>query len=220
MLACMPGHGGEMRTIVVASQKGGVGKTTLTGHLAVEAERQGVGPVAMIDTDPQANLSGWFGVREAETPVLVRLLPGGLRATLSALADAGIALCLIDTPPAITESIAATVGEADLVLIPAKPSPHDLRAVGATVDIVEKAKKPMIFVVNQAVSRSKLKVDAVRALSQHGPLAPVDVHNRVDFAASMTDGRTACEVDAKSPAAEEIHQLWAYIATRLDRVTK
>jgi chromosome partitioning protein len=174
----------------------------------------------MIDTDPQANLSGWFGVREAETPVLVRLLPGGLRATLSALADAGIALCLIDTPPAITESIAATVGEADLVLIPAKPSPHDLRAVGATVDIVEKAKKPMIFVVNQAVSRSKLKVDAVRALSQHGPLAPVDVHNRVDFAASMTDGRTACEVDAKSPAAEEIHQLWAYIATRLDRVTK
>jgi cellulose biosynthesis protein BcsQ len=39
----------------------------------------------MIDTDSQANLSGWFGVREAETPVLVRLLPGGLRATLEAL---------------------------------------------------------------------------------------------------------------------------------------
>jgi chromosome partitioning protein len=67
-----------------------VGKTTLTGHLEVEAERQGVGPVAMIDTDSQANLSGWFGVREAETPVLVRLLPGGLRATLEALKEAGI----------------------------------------------------------------------------------------------------------------------------------
>ncbi|MFC7556649.1 AAA family ATPase [Pseudoroseomonas wenyumeiae] len=78
---------GDVRTIVVASQKGGVGKTTLTGHLAVEAERQGVGPVAMIDTDPQANLSGWFGVREAETPVLVRLLPGGLRATLEVVMD-------------------------------------------------------------------------------------------------------------------------------------
>jgi chromosome partitioning protein len=43
----------------------------------------------------------------------------------------------------------------------------------------------------------------------------VDVHNRVDFAASMTDGRTACEAGAKSSAAEEITQLWAYIATRL-----
>jgi len=209
-----------LKTIVVASQKGGVGKTTLTGHLAVEAERQGMAPVAMIDTDPQANLSGWFGVREAETPVLVRVLPEGLRATLDALAEAGIAICFIDTPPAITESIASTVAEADLVLIPAKPSPHDLRAVGATVDLVERARKSMVFVVNQAITRSKLKVDAVRALSQHGPLAPVDVHNRVDFAASMTDGRTACEVDAKSPAADEITQLWTYIANRLERVSK
>jgi chromosome partitioning protein len=209
-----------LKTIVVASQKGGVGKTTLTGHLAVEAERQQVGAVAMIDTDPQGNLSGWFKVREAETPALVRVLPNGLRATLRALEDAGIALCLIDTPPAITESIAATVAEADLVLIPAKPSPHDLRAVGATVDIVEGAKKPMVFVVNQAVARTKIKTDAVRALSQHGPLAPVDIHNRVDFAASMTDGRTVGEIDEKSAAAEEITQLWAYIATRLERATR
>jgi chromosome partitioning protein len=114
-----------------------VGKTTLTGHLEVEAERQGIGPVAMIDTDSQANLSGWFGVREAETPVLVRLLPGGLRATLEALKEAGITLCLTDTPPAITESISATAGEADLVLIPAKPSPMISGPLGATVDLVE-----------------------------------------------------------------------------------
>jgi chromosome partitioning protein len=209
-----------LKTIVIASQKGGVGKTTLTGHLAVEAERQGIGAVAMIDTDPQGNLSGWFKVREAETPALVRVLPNGLRATLRALAEAGIDLCMIDTPPAITDSIASTVAEADLVLIPAKPSPHDLRAVGATVDIVEKAKKPMVFVVNQAVARSKLKTDAVRALSQHGPLAPVDVHNRVDFAASMTDGRTAGEIDPKSAAAAEITELWTYVAARLEKVAQ
>jgi chromosome partitioning protein len=208
----------EMKTLVVASQKGGVGKTTLTGHLAVEAERRGAGPVAMIDTDPQGNLTGWFGAREAETPVLARILPAGLTATLHALEEAGMALCFIDTPPAITESIASTVGLADLVLIPAKPSPHDLRAVGATVDIVEKAKRPMIFVVNQAIAKSRLKADAVRSLSQHGPLAPVDVHNRVDFAASMTDGRTAGEVEPKSPAATEISDLWTYIENRLGKL--
>ena len=43
----------SMRVIVFASQKGGSGKTTLSGHIAVEAERQGAGPVALIDTDPQ-----------------------------------------------------------------------------------------------------------------------------------------------------------------------
>jgi chromosome partitioning protein len=45
-----------MKTIVIASQKGGSGKTMLAAHLAVEAER--VGDVAwVIDTDRQATLS-------------------------------------------------------------------------------------------------------------------------------------------------------------------
>ncbi len=33
-----------MKTIVFASQKGGAGKTTLTAHLAVAAEKAGDGP--------------------------------------------------------------------------------------------------------------------------------------------------------------------------------
>jgi chromosome partitioning protein len=209
-----------MQTIVIASQKGGAGKTTLSSHLAVEAERQGVSPVAVIDTDPQAGLSGWFRVREAESPLLIRLLPEGLAATLERLAESGIPLCIIDTPPAITESIAATVALADLVVIPARPSPNDLRAVGATVDLVEEAGKPMVFVVNQAIARTKLKTDAIRALSQHGTLAPVEIHHRVEFASSMSDGRTASEINAASASAEEITALWTYLADRLARRKK
>jgi chromosome partitioning protein len=41
-----------MRTLVIASQKGGVGKTTIAEHLGVMAEAKGAGPVALIDTDP------------------------------------------------------------------------------------------------------------------------------------------------------------------------
>ncbi len=48
-----------MRTVVVASQKGGVGKTTIAGHLGVMAELSGDGPVALIDTDPQGSLASW-----------------------------------------------------------------------------------------------------------------------------------------------------------------
>jgi chromosome partitioning protein len=188
-------------TIVIASQKGGVGKTTLTGHLAVEAERQGVGRVAMIDTDPQANLTGWFGVREAETPTLARLLPSGIRATLDALKAAGIDMVFVDTPPAITETIAAAIAEADIVVIPTKPSPHDIRAIGATAELVERARRPMVFVVNQAIPRSKLKNDAIKALSQHGTLAAV-------------------EIDPDSAATGEITALWAYLAKRLEWVKR
>ena len=47
-----------MHVIAAVSRKGGVGKTTISGHLAVEAERLGDGPVALIDTDPQGSLGG------------------------------------------------------------------------------------------------------------------------------------------------------------------
>ncbi|MBU6252976.1 MAG: ParA family protein, partial [Alphaproteobacteria bacterium] len=38
-----------MRVIALASQKGGTGKTTLAGHLAVQAHRAGAGPVVLIE---------------------------------------------------------------------------------------------------------------------------------------------------------------------------
>ena len=47
------------------------------------------------------------------------------------------------------------------------------------------------------------------------PVAPVVVHQRTDFAASMTDGRTRDEVNQESRSAHEIEQLWAYISDRL-----
>jgi chromosome partitioning protein len=46
-----------MQIITMASRKGGAGKTTLTCHLAVEAEQCGNGPVAIIDTDDMAGLT-------------------------------------------------------------------------------------------------------------------------------------------------------------------
>lgn len=208
-----------MRIIAFASQKGGVGKTTLAGHLAVEAERQGAGPVALLDTDPQGSLAAWWNVRKAEIPLFARAEIGNLSPQLAALARDGIKLVVIDTPPAITENIRAVVTAADLVLIPTRPSPHDLRAVGATVDLVATARKPMVFIVNGATSRrAKITADAAIALSQHGTVAPVTVHQRVDFAVSMIDGRTAGELDPTSNSAREITELWNYVNARAKTV--
>jgi chromosome partitioning protein len=209
-----------MRIVAFVSQKGGVGKTTLAGHLAVEAERQGAGPVALLDTDPQGSLASWWNVRTAETPIFVRGELSNLRGQLDQLDAAGVGLVIIDTPPAITENIATVVRQADLVVIPTRPSPHDLRAVGATVDLVEGTGKPMVFVVNGATTRAKINGDAAIALSQHGTVAPVTVHHRIDFAVSMIDGRTVGELDTHSNSAREVTELWNYVNTRLGKSVK
>ena len=206
-----------MRTLVLASQKGGVGKTTLAGHLAVMAEMQKAGPVALIDTDPQGSLSSWWNERQAETPLFASVDTGNLTNHLKDLAKAGVKLAIIDTPPAVTDTIQQVLAVADLVLIPTRPSPHDLRAVGSTVELVEQAGKRMIFVVNGAAARAKITGEAAVALSQHGTVAPVTIYQRTDFAASMIDGRTVQEIDAKSRSAEEVGKLWSYVFTQIQK---
>ncbi len=207
-----------MRIIAVTSQKGGSGKTTLSGHLAVEAERAGAGPVALIDTDPQGSLSEWWNEREANAPAFAQTAIGSLEQDLNKLREQGFRLAIIDTPPAITRSIQAVVTRADLVIIPTRPSPHDLRAAGATVDLVERAGKPLMFVVNGATARARLTGEAAIALSQHGTVAPTIVHNRQDFAASMIDGRTVMEAATGGKSHAEISELWAYVADRIARL--
>lgn len=209
-----------MKTIVIASQKGGVGKTTIAAHLAVTAELDGFGPVVLIDTDPQGSLSAWWNSREATVPALASASLTELAAKLDALATAGFKLAIIDTPPAITAAIRDVVKMADLVLIPTRPSPHDLRAVGSTVDLAKEAGRAFLFAVTQAKPTARITVQAVAALSAHGIVAPAIVHDRVDYAASMVDGRTVSETDRKGRSAEEIKQLLSFVLARLHAKTK
>lgn len=206
-----------MRVLAFASQKGGSGKTTLSGHVAVQAERAGAGPVVLIDIDPQGSLSDWWNEREAETPAFAHTTVSRLMTDLEDLRAKGFKLAVIDTPPAITVAIQSVVAVADLVVVPTRPSPHDLRAAGATVDLVERAGKPLVFVVNAATPRAKITFEAAIALSQHGTVAPVTLHHRTDFAASMIDGRTVMEVDPNGKSAGEIETLWTYLSDRLEK---
>jgi chromosome partitioning protein len=208
-----------MRVIAVASQKGGTGKTTLCGHLAVQAERTGAGPVALIDTDPQGSLSDWWNARGPETPAYVQTSLATLTQDLAALREAGVKLVFIDTPPALTLAIVDVVKNSDLVLIPVRPSPHDLAAAGATVDLVERLGKPLVFIVNGASPRARITSEAAIALSQHGTVATDFVHHRSDFASSMIDGRTVMELPRALRSSAEIEALWRYVARRIERLS-
>ena len=212
--------GSGLQVVALASQKGGAGKTTLAGHLAVQALRTGNGPVALVDTDPQGSIAGWGRARRADEPVVFPATARQLPGVITRLSHEGYGLLFVDTPPAVTEAISEVVRLSDLVIIPTRPSPHDLRAVGATVDIVEEHERSMVFVVNSATRGARITAEAAVALSQHGTVAPVTIHHRVDYAASMIDGRTVMELSDESRSAKEIVTLWEYVAERLDRVRR
>ncbi len=206
-----------MRILAIASQKGGSGKTTLSGHLAVQAQRVGAGPVVLMDIDPQGSLSDWWNERNETHPAFAHTTVARLAVDLATLREQGFKLAVIDTPPAITTAIQSVLQVAELVVIPTRPSPHDLRAVSATVDMCTRAGKPLIFVVNAATPRARITADATVALSHHGTVAPVVVHQRIGLAASMIDGRTVMEVDPRGRSASEIVALWSYVADHLEK---
>jgi chromosome partitioning protein len=92
--------------------------------------------------------------------------------------------------------------------------------VGSTVDIAQETGRPFAFAVTQAKPTARLTVQAVAALSAHGAVAPAIVHDRVDYAASMVDGRTVQETDPRGRSAQEIAELFVFVQARINEKTK
>ena len=109
-----------MKTIIIANQKGGSGKSTSTVHLAVAAEQAGNGPVIISDTDPQGSTVDWFNQRKKaglDTPRYAPLALSDLTSNLRALKDAGAAYLFIDTAPSIGSVNAELFAAEDLILL-------------------------------------------------------------------------------------------------------
>ncbi|WP_145754621.1 ParA family partition ATPase [Nitrospirillum amazonense] len=205
-----------MRTVAIISQKGGTGKTTLTLHLAVAADREGQS-VAVIDLDPQASSAGWKDSRPGEAPYVIALPHSRLQQALQAAQDGGADLALIDTAPHSEGAALAAAKAADVVLIPCRPGILDLRAIGTTAELVKLAGKPAYVVLNTMPARaSQVLADARAAVAVHGlDVAPVSIQQRAAFAHALTLGQTAQEYEPEGKAADEAAQLYRWLRSVL-----
>jgi chromosome partitioning protein len=136
-----------MRTIVVASGKGGTLKSSLVASLGVYAA--GEAKTALIDLNAdQATLTRWWKARgEPANPFLVEEIEGQLHHELRALDKIKRVHCLIDTPPDEMKTIEVAVFDATAVLIPVRASELDIEASKAIVDMCQRRRKPYAFVL-------------------------------------------------------------------------
>jgi chromosome partitioning protein len=208
-----PKQPAKLCVITLASTKGGVGKTTLAGALAVRAAEESR-RVALLDLDPQESLASWWTRRgRTKNPKLFEV--DATTEAIELLVSEGWQWVFIDTGPARIELIEPGIAVADLVLIPTRPSALDIEQAAICVELCERHGKPHAFVLNHAPAGTKLTKSSIQFLRQNGSMvvdAPITF--RPAYMAAVTVGKSGPEVEKGGVARKEIDALWA-AATKL-----
>ena len=213
-----------MRTIVLLTQKGGTGKTTLAASLAVAAAQSGERVIAL-DLDPQGSLVHWGERRAAaHAPNRIMVEPlererlQRLRAILDGLAGAGFTLAIFDTAGADGPAVRLITEAADLCLLPARPTRLDVEATASTFRTLFLAKRRAAFVLNQCpvTYRSARAGQAAKGLTELGVLAEPMLATRMDYQDAIAAGLGVTEYDAGGRAAHEIKMLWNWSRAQFD----
>ena len=206
-----------MSVVVVAATKGGVGKTTLSAALAVEARRRGK-KVAVIDVDPQSSLAQWVDARhEFQGKDDIRLIELGkyLDKSHEAALKEDVDWLVIDTPPGSIDRTEQAVAIADLVLIPVRASPIDVQSMDAIAELAVEKGRDFVFVLNATSPRSAMTEHARTYLSRLGAVLDGEIGSRQSYARAMLDGQTAQEAPGSGPAEAEIAKLYDAIEKRM-----
>jgi chromosome partitioning protein len=205
-----------MQTVVIVSQKGGTGKTTLAIHLAVAAERKRL-PAVIIDIDPQASATAWKDLREAEGPAVESVQPARLSATLKAAKGAGAKIAFIDTPARSENAALEAIRAADLALIPCRPGFFDTAAMSFTANLLKLAGKPGFVVFTQVPARgATVLAEVTEALGTYGlTAAPPFIQHRAAYNHAIPGGQSAQEYEPKGKAAAETAALFQWLQSVL-----
>ena len=199
------------RIVTFAQQKGGSGKTTLLTQSAAALAQAGR-RVGLIDLDPQRSLAGWVDARARAREGALDLgfwessewrASGDIRR-----AAAECEIVLVDCPGAADVLLRSAMRAADLVLVPAQPSPPDAWATRAALKMALREGALARVALNRVSPRGGPVAEVERMLAEDGAeLLATRIGNRVAYANAFLEGRGVTETPRAGKAAEEIAAL-------------
>jgi chromosome partitioning protein len=200
--------------IAVANSKGGVGKSTLSVHLAAWLHKQGHS-VTLADCDSQQSSSQW--IREAAAGVKAICLkdPDTIFNDLPLLAKESD-FVVADGPGSLAETSRALLLVADVAIVPCKASMLEIRALDAATRVLRQSQQvragipKAVIVLSMVASHYRLTKDMRDAAAGlRLPIASKAMNLRQIYADAPGQGAVVWNMGSRArTAADEVDRLF------------
>jgi chromosome partitioning protein len=217
-----------MPVVVMASPKGGVGKSTAAVILATQLAESDAS-VTIIDADPNKPISRWAS-RPGKPETLTLVDNVTEQTIIRAIDDAArrTAFVIVDLEGAASMMVVYAISRADLVIIPTSASLLDAIEAVSAIRLVRRQEEAfrieipssILFTKTSAAIRTRTLASIEAELAENKiPVFDVRIHEREAFRAIFAFGGTLSGLDPKQvrniPAALENAQAFAAEVVRM-----
>lgn len=209
--------------VLIGSEKGGTGKTTLATNLAAMRVTQGR-DLLLIDTDPQGSASAWAATRSEDEDLprvsSIQKFGKAIASEVKGLATKYEDL-LIDTGGRNSVELRAAMTVADILVIPIQASQFDVWTLGVmdklVLDVKTFNENLIVKVVltrastHYAVQETREAKEVLADDFENLVLSPVIIHDRIAYRKAAKAGMSVLELDGEDKAQREVKRLYQEI---------
>ena len=161
-----------MKIILVLSQKGGSGKSTVARNLAVLYSKEY--KTALLDLDPQGSTIKWGEQRNEDVKdneLLTHFLNiEDVDTDFSQLEKNGYEYIVIDTPPVLADVHEFLLQKADYGVVPIQTTREDLETLENTTTLIENAGIYYGVVINRADMKTIMYKEGKNIVAEYGKI--------------------------------------------------